>query len=355
MGNRDPPKVRWGVIGCGQIARDKALPALAMASNAEPVALADPDPARLERAQAAAPPARPYADAEALLADADVQAVYVATPNFLHAPLAIAAARAGKHVLVEKPMAMNAAEGHEMVAAADRAGVKLMAAYMTLFNPAYQAAKRAVEAGLLGEIVFVRGRHSYSIAPDRISSAAAWRLDRAQGGGPLLDIATYPTFTLRELTGQRIRSLSATAATRRLHERTDHDSVLFTFLLEDDTPGVIEATFTHGASLIELEGTHGRLSLSGHFSQNAVGRLDLAVRIPGQRQVAEQATHEIVPDGRPHFDNYRREIEHLSDCILADREPISSGRKAVAELVVTDAVQESLRAGRRVEITWPAN
>jgi predicted dehydrogenase len=352
MGSTGPPKVRWGVIGCGQIARDKAMPGLAAASNAELVAVADPDPARLEPAQAVAPQARPYAEVEALLADPGVQAVYVATPNFLHARLAIAAARAGKHVLVEKPMAMNAAEGREMVAAAERAGVKLMAAYMTLFNPAYQAAKRAVEAGLLGEVVCVRGRHSYTIAPDRISSAAAWRLDRVQGGGPLLDIATYPTFTLRDLTGHRIRSLSATGTTRCLRERTDYDSVLFTFLLEDGTPGVIEASFTHGASLIELEGTRGRLSLSGHFSQNVAGRLDLALRFPGQRHVAEQASHEITPDGLPHFYNYLREIEHLSECILADREPISPGREAVAELVVTDAVQESLRTGRRVEIAW---
>lgn len=346
------PIIRWGVIGCGQIAYDKAMPAIALASNAELVALSDPDPTRLERAQAAAPTARGYGDVEDLLRDPNVQAVYIGTPNFLHAPLTIAAARAGKHVLVEKPMAMSAAEGREMVTAAERAGVKLMAAYMTLFNPAYQAAKQVVDSGALGEIVFVRGRHSYAVSPGNISSATAWRLDRQQGGGPLLDVAVYPIATLRDLTGQRIRSLSATGTRRRLHDRSEWDSVLFTFLLEDGTPGVIEGCFTHRSSRIEIEGENGRLTLDGHITQAIAGQLSVELSFPGQRQVGERLSHEIDPTGLPHFYNYLREIEHFSRCIGEDQEPVASGRKAVAELVVTDAVRQSIETGTRVDLDW---
>lgn len=347
-------KVRWGVIGCGQISYDKAMPSLQMSKNAELVALSDPDQTRLDRAQASAPHARSYGEVEALLADVNVEAVYIGTPNYLHAPLAIAAAKAGKHVLVEKPMAMTAQEGREMVRAAELTGVKLMCAYMTLFNPAYQAAKRVVDSGALGEIVFVRGRHSYTIVPDRISNAAAWRLDRNQGGGPLMDVAIYPTASLRDLTGKRIKSLSATGTTRRLHERTDWDTVVFSFLLEDGTPGVIEGAFTYPSSLIEIEGTKGRLALSGHITQAIAGSLSVELKFPGERQVGERATHEINSDGLPHFYNYLREIEHFSTCIREDEEPVSSGRKAVAELVVTDAVREAIEHGERVEIGWPA-
>ena len=94
-----PQMVRWGVIGCGQIAYDKVLmPALTQAANAELVALSDPDQARLERAHATYPEARCYARMEELLADENVQAVYIATPNFLHASQTIAAAAAGKHI-----------------------------------------------------------------------------------------------------------------------------------------------------------------------------------------------------------------------------------------------------------------
>jgi D-xylose 1-dehydrogenase (NADP+, D-xylono-1,5-lactone-forming) len=346
------PQVRWGIIGCGQIAHDKALPGIQHAANAELVALAEPDPARLERAHAAAPQARTYQRPEDLLADADVQAVYIATPNHLHAEWTIAAARAGKHILCEKPMAMNAAEGADMVAAADRAGVQLMIAYMTLFNPAYQMAKQLVASGALGELVFVRGRHSYPMRLDQLSPAARWRLDPEQGGGPLLDVAVYPTMSLRDLTGQRIQSLAATGAVRRLHELTDCDSVVYTFLLEDGTPGVIEGCFTHTASLIELEGTQGWLALQGHISQGIGGRLEVALRFPGQRGAGQQLTHEVVSEHLPHFYNYLREVEHCSQCILTGEEPVSSGRRAVAELAVADAVRQSLRSGQRVALTW---
>src|SRR5262249_27554435 len=158
------------------------------------VALSDPEQTRLEQAHATYPEARCYPEMEELLADENVQAVYISTPNFLHAPQTIAAARAGKHILTEKPMTLTAEEGVKMVEAAEQAGVMLMVAYMTLFNPSYQMAKRLVAAGLLGEIVAVRGRHSYVIEPERISPAAVWRLDPQHGGGPLMDVAVYPTF-----------------------------------------------------------------------------------------------------------------------------------------------------------------
>jgi len=344
--------VRWGVVGCGQIAYDKVMPALAAAANCEIVGLCDPDPASLQRAHATHPQARAHTELADLLADPAVEVVYLGTPNFLHARQAIAAAEAGKHVLVEKPMALSAAEGREMVAAAERAGVKLMVAYMTLFNPAYQMAKRIVDTGLLGEVVAVRGRHSYPILPERISSAAAWRLDPRQGGGPLMDVGVYPTFNLRELTGRRIASLTAIGTTRRLHGRTDYDSITFAFLLEDGTPGVIESGFTYSSSLIELEGTTGRLSLSGHITQSIQGRLEVELWLAGQRQPMERLTDEVVPEGLPHFSNYLGEVQHFAHCVITGQEPIASGRKAIADLVVTDAVRESLRTGQCIHLRY---
>jgi predicted dehydrogenase len=344
-------RVRWGIIGCGQIAHDRVMPALEMAENCELAALFDPDRERLERAQAKAPVAAAYGRMEDLLTDPNVQAVYVATPNHLHAAQSIAAAEAGKHVLVEKPMALDAAEGRRMVAAADRAGVKLMVAYMTLFNPAFLAAKRLVDGGLLGEIVAMRGRHSYPMAPEALSPAALWRLDPRHGGGPLMDVGVYSIFTLRELSGQQARSLAALGTTTRLHGKTDYDSIVVSFLTENGTPGAIEAGFTFGSSHYELEGTHGRLTLSGHISQRIGGRLDAelwAGRRP--RQVSERVTHEVVAAGLPEFANYLGEVEHFADCIKSGQEPIAAGRNGVLDLEVADAVRESLRTGARVDL-----
>ncbi|MCC6314435.1 MAG: Gfo/Idh/MocA family oxidoreductase, partial [Thermomicrobiales bacterium] len=337
--------VRWGVIGCGQIAYDRAMPALEMAPNCDLVALADPDSERLAKAQGRFAGVAAYATTEALLADDAVQAVYIATPNFMHCDQAIAAAKAGKHVLVEKPMALNAAEGRRMVAAADAAGVKLMAAYMTLFNPAYQAAKRLIETGLLGEIVAMRGRHSYPINPESIYPAAIWRLDPNHGGGPLMDVGVYSIFTLRDLTGKRPRSLSATGTLRRLHGKTQYDSIVASFETEDGTTGVIEANFTFTSSHFEVEGTGGRLALSRHISQLIDGKLEAELRSKQRpRMVSQRIIHEVDPAGLPEFANYLGEVEHFADCIRTGREPISSGQIAVCDLEVADAVRESLRS-----------
>lgn len=346
-----PTSLRWGIIGCGQIAHDRVAPALNLASNSEIVALFDPDPTRRERLLGKAPGAAAYDTLAGLLADDGVEAVYIATPNHLHAEQTVAAAAAGKHVLVEKPMALNAAQGRQMVEAADRAGVTLMAAYMTLFNPAFQAAQRLVGSGALGEVVAVRGRHSYPMAPESLSAANTWRLNPDHGGGPLLDVGVYSIFTLRELIGEQTRSVSATGTVKRLPGKTAHDSILFTFLTEAATPGVIEANFTFGSSHYEIEGTRGRLALSGHISQLIGGKLEAELWSgPKARHVSERIVHEVVPEGLPEFANYLGEVEYFAECVRAGTEPIAAGRVAVGDLAVADAVRESLRSGCRVEV-----
>lgn len=350
--NSESKKLRWGIIGCGQIAYDRVIPALQLANNCQIVGLSDPDSARLEHAAAAVPGATTHSEIEGLLARPEVDAVYIATPNYLHAEQAIAAARAGKHILVEKPMARSAAEASEMVDAARDAGVQLMVAYMTLFNPAFLSAKRLISTGLLGEIVSVRGRHSYPIRPEAISSAAAWRLDPSHGGGPLMDVGVYSIFTLRELTGQRTAELSATGTVKRLQGKTDYDSILFTFLLEDGTPGVIEANFTFTSSNYEIEGTRGRLVLSGHVTQLIRGRLEAELWLPKSREVSERIHHVVEPAGLPEFYNYLAEVEHFTDCVISGEVLAAPGVRAVHDLMVTDAVQQSLKTGARVPLSF---
>ncbi len=343
--------LRWGIIGCGQIAHDRILAALDLARNGEVVALFDPDQERVARALLKAPGAATYDTIEGILGDPGVEAVYIATPNHLHAEQTIAAAAAGKHVLVEKPMALDAAQGCEMVEAADRAGVKLMVAYMTLFNPAFQAAKRLVETEALGTIVSARGRHSYRMSPESLSTANTWRLDPHLGGGPLLDVGVYSIFTLRELTGSRPRSVFATGTVKQLQGLTTYDSIIFSYLTDDDTPGVIEANFTFNSSNYELEGTRGRCTLTGHITQLIAGRVDAELWPDAKpRRVSELFSHEVVPAGLPEFANYLGEVEHFADCVANDTEPISSGRIAVGDLAVADAVRESLLTGRRIEV-----
>lgn len=349
----EPTPLRWGIIACGQIAHDRVLPALAMAANCEVAALFDPDPARIERALLKAPGAATYDTLDGLLADKNVEAVYIATPNHLHAEQTIAAAEAGKQILVEKPMALDAEEGRQMVAAADKAGVKLMVAYMTLFNPAFQAAKALVDAGALGKIVAARGRHSYRMNPDALSPANIWRLDPKFGGGPLMDVGVYSIFTLRELTSTRPASVAAVGSLTSLHGTTNYDAIVVSYIAQDGSPGSIEANFTFNSSNYELEGTKGRLDLRGHITQVIAGRLDAEIwRDVRTRAISQRVSHEVIPAGLPEFANYLGEVEHFADCVRNDREPISSGRIAVGDLAVADAVRESLRTGQRVEVAY---
>ncbi|MCA9877571.1 MAG: Gfo/Idh/MocA family oxidoreductase [Thermomicrobiales bacterium] len=349
----EPKPLRWGIIACGQIAHDRVLPALAMAANCEVVALFDPDPTRIERALLKAPGAATYDTLEGLLGDEQVEAVYIATPNHLHVEQTLAAARAGKHILVEKPMALNADEGRLMVAAADQAGVKLMVAYMTLFNPAFQAAKALVDAGTLGKVVAARGRHSYRMNPNLLTPADTWRLDPEFGGGPLMDVGVYSIFTLRELTGTRPASVAAVGSLTSLHGTTAYDAIVVSYIAQDGTPGSFEANFTFRSSAYEVEGTQGRLDLRGHITQLIAGRLDAVVWREGEHPaVSQRVSHEVVPAGLPEFANYLGEVAHFADCVRNGQEPISSGRIALGDLAVADAVRESLRTGRRVEVAF---
>jgi xylose dehydrogenase (NAD/NADP) len=347
----DPKPLRWGIIGCGQIAHDRVLPAIAMARNGEVVALFDPDPERVARALLRAPGAATYDTLEGILGDANVEAVYIATPNFLHAEQTIVAAEHGKHILVEKPMALNADQGKQMVEAADRAGVTLMVAYMTLFNPAFQAAKRLVDTGALGQIVAARGRHSYRMAPEALSPANLWRLDPEHGGGPLMDVGVYSIFTLRELTGTRPAEVFASGTLTSLHGKTACDAIVFNYIAENGTPGSIEANFTFTSSNYELEGTSGRLDLRGHITQLIAGKMNAELwRDEKPRHIAQRVSHEVDPAGLPEFFNYLGEVEHFAECLATGTEPISSGRIAVGDLAVADAVRESLRTGTRVKV-----
>src|SRR5919106_1399944 len=174
--------------------------------------------------------------------------------------------------------------------------------FMPLFNPAFQAAKRLVETGSLGTIVSARGRHSYRMSPESLSTANTWRLDPQLGGGPLLDVGVYSIFTLRELTGSRPRLVSATGTVKQLHGKTEYDSIIFSYLTDDDTPGVIEANFTFTSSNYELEGTRGRFNLTGHITQLIAGRLDAELWHDAKpRRLSEKISHEVVPAGLPEF------------------------------------------------------
>jgi predicted dehydrogenase len=180
-------KIRWGVLGVAKIATAKVIPAMQRSSNAEIAAIASRD---LKRAKAAAEQLgipQAYGSYEELLADPSIDAIYNPLPNHLHVPWSIRAAEAGKHVLCEKPVALSVAETHELIAARDKAGVKIGEAFMARTHPQWLRAAEIVRSGGIGELRVVSGHFSYfNRDPKNVRNIAEI------GGGGIMDIGCYP-------------------------------------------------------------------------------------------------------------------------------------------------------------------
>lgn len=178
--------LRFGVLGSAKIAREKVIPAMQRGGSTDVVAIASRDVERAREAAAALGVPRAHGSYEDLLADEEVDAVYVPLPNHLHAPWTIAAARAGKHVLCEKPMALDRDEAEEMLATCEDAGVTFMEAFMYRVHPQWVRARELAASGTLGELRAVQSFFSYhNEDPSDIRNVVAY------GGGALMDIGCY--------------------------------------------------------------------------------------------------------------------------------------------------------------------
>lgn len=187
--------LRWGIVGPGGIARDFAG-GLARSRTGRLVAIGARTPDRPEYGRYF-PGARVHAGYEALLADADIDAVYIATPHPQHAEWAIKAARAGKHVLVEKPFGMNNAEARAMIAAAREAGTFMGEAFMYRLHPMTERLCVLLASGLIGEVRLIQSSFGFAAGLDPSSRAYAPEL----GGGGILDVGCYPVSMARLIAG----------------------------------------------------------------------------------------------------------------------------------------------------------
>src|SRR5579872_4634108 len=204
-----------GIIGCGGIVLQNHLPGLALCPEAKLAALCDINPAVLERAVRETGIAAAYTDYTELLARKDVHAVIIATPNFTHAPIALAALAAGKHVLCEKPIAMNYAESVAMVRAAGKAGMRNMTAFTYRFVPAMRYMAHLVKSGFIGEPFHFRSCR----LQDWGTRAVGWRqVAKLAGTGELGDMLSHRIDYAHLLVGPMKRLV---ADMRRFHDMRD--------------------------------------------------------------------------------------------------------------------------------------
>jgi predicted dehydrogenase len=247
------------VLGAAKIARTKVLPAMQAGEGCEIVAVASRDPDKAAKAAAALGVPKSYGSYEALLADPEIEAIYNPLPNHLHVPWTVRAAEAGKHVLCEKPIAMNAAEAESLLGVRDRTGVHIQEAFMTRVNPQWLRVVDEIRAGRIGDVRACAGVFSYFN-----DDLANIRNKVEYGGGALMDIGCYLINTSRMVFGREPRRV---AATMERDPRCGTDIV--TSIALDFAPG--EATGTCATQMVAAQrvivyGSRGRIDVEIPFN-----------------------------------------------------------------------------------------
>ena len=247
--------LNWIVIGIGDITVRRVIPAIQAEGRSHLYGLVTRDPVK-----AAPYGARVFSSLEEALADPAVQAVYVGTPVFLHAPQAIKALRAGRHVICEKPMAMNEAEARGMVQAADESGKIFGVAYYRRCYPKVQRAKQLLEAGAIGRPVFAElTSHMWF---DGVGSRS-WLFDPAKAGaGPLFDIASHRIDVLNFLFGQPVRATGFLSNAVHHYAVEDNATVMIDYA--GGVRGLVDVRWNSKINRDEcrIRGTDGEMELS---------------------------------------------------------------------------------------------
>jgi predicted dehydrogenase len=322
--------LRWGILSTADIARKKVIPGLRRAARCEVVAIASREGGRAREVAAELDIRTAHDSYEALLADPGVDAVYIPLPNHLHAEWTIAAVRAGKHVLCEKPLAMTSADAERMVAAADEAGVVLMEAFMYRHHPSWVAVRELVAGGRIGRLVAVESWFSYyNDDPANIRNILEF------GGGALFDIGCYNVNLSRLLFGGEPRRVEASIS----RDPASGVDILTSGILEFET-GVATFTCTTRAETdqrVHVYGTTGRLSVEIPFNIPPDRPTHVFVTSGGEPPV-NPATERLTFETK---DPYAAEAEAFASAVLdggAAHVPVSD---AIANLRVIERLFEA--------------
>ena len=327
MSPADDRRLRWGVLSTANIATGKVIPGLRRSPRSEVLGIASREPGRAGETAARLGIPRSYGSYEALLADPDIDAVYNPLPNHLHATWTIAAARAGKHVLCEKPLALTADEAQTMVDACAEAGVLLMEAFMYRQHPSWVAVQELVASGRIGRLQAVDSWFSYFN-----DDPANIRNIREVGGGALYDIGCYSVNLSRMLfAAEPVRVQAAIVRDPDLGV-----DVLTSGILEfrDGVATFTCSTRTETDQRVHVYGTEGRISVEIPFNIPPDRPTRIFVTAGGDPPVApatETLTFETA-------DPYACEADRFADAVLDGAPlPVEPG-DAVANLRVIEAL-----------------
>ena len=322
--------VKWGVLSTANIGRWAVNPAIQSSANGELVAVAsrDDDRARAFAKEQGIP--RHHGSYEALLDDPDVDALYIPVPNSIHREWTIRAARAGKHVLCEKPLAMDGSECEDMAVAAEEANVLLIEAFMYRFHPRTGRVLSMLSDGVVGDLRSVRSAFTFRLTqPDNI------RLNPELGCGALMDVGCYCVNVSRTLAGAEPVEISATA---RWTRRGVDNELVGVMRFEGDVTAHFDCALTMERSeFYEAAGADGQLRVESAFLP---GSADVVIE---ERRGHAGVREHLVPG----VDEYRLMVEHFADCVTGGTPVRYPAREAAANMRVIEALYRSARNGGR--------
>jgi predicted dehydrogenase len=349
-------KIKLGVIGCGDIAFRSYLPAIQqLADRAELVATCSRSVGHAERARAEYGAQRSYTDADEMLTQADLDAVVILTPMRLHGPQAIAALEAGKHVYVEKVMAVDMAEADRMVELAEQKDVILACAPATVLTSAYERVNALIKDGQVGRICFAHalGAHGGPARWDDFAGDPTWFYQ--PGGGPLFDLAVYPIHILTQILGpvRRVTAFSGLAlpqilaTAQRARGQTIKvevdDTTLMLLDFGDATLASVNASFNMLSSRLpamQFWGSEGALT-APQFLGDEVGIW--------HRGAPDWELLHLPPTPVDRL-GIAAGLPHWLDCIRDGKQPVNSGQHGRHVLDVLSSAQTSARTGQAIEL-----
>jgi predicted dehydrogenase len=327
-------KVLWGVLGAANIAVQKVIPAMQRGEWCEIAAIASRDANKAEQAAGDLDIPKAYGSYEDLLADPEIEAIYNPLPNHLHVPWSIRAAEAGKHVLCEKPVALDAHQARKLFEVQARTGVKIGEAFMVRTHPQWLRARELVRAGRIGDLRSIMGFFSYfNRDAANIRNVADW------GGGGLMDIGCYPIFTSRFIFEEEPRRVMALLE-RDPEMQTDR----LTSGMLDFPSG--QSVFTCSTQLVpyqrmQLFGTTGRIEIEIPF--NAPNHRPCHIFVDDGSDLFGAG---VETESFPVCDQYTIQGDLFSRAIRGEGEVPVPLEDAIRNMAVIDALVKSAESGR---------
>jgi 1,5-anhydro-D-fructose reductase (1,5-anhydro-D-mannitol-forming) len=324
----------WGIVGLGRAADTLIAPAITKDPNSRLVAAVSRDAEKAKQFAERHGAAKPGIDYQAMIDDPEIDVVAITSPNALHAEQGIAAARAGKHVFMDKPMAMAVEDAEKVLDACANAGVRIGMDFQTRHHACFEEAKSVIDRGEIGDVMLIQAEASPGNVP-----FAGWRMDPDLAGlGAVNNIAVHMYDLVRFLTGAEVTEVAAMFDTGRAEGLERLPLVLLRF--DSGALGYVNAgqMVPNPLNDIVIYGSLGRISGHSITRPQTEGHMSI-LTASGERRGDYNS-----------YDCYDRTVAAFSKALIAGRDPNPSGLDGLRNVQLTDAIRRAAREGRTVPL-----